>query len=134
MLELLLFLPLLVLAGLFAAFAYRSSPYSTPTKAALVVAFFLFMPVSFWYRSTLMEEAIAPDAQKALQEYLRHFRLTYIDKPYGARQMRFSTLHNADNRAYIRQQYREYSSDGIITYNELMRLSSSTINIGRLER
>jgi len=133
MLEYLLFLPLVILLLLFFIFTYRleNNQYK---KVSLIIMFFVVFPSIMYYQNHLMQQKIDIQAQKQLASYLVNFTTTFIEKPYGARQIRLKSLTEQKNKIHVLKLYREALSDKNITYNELIHMERKISDYERLEK
>jgi len=133
LLEYLLFLPLVIFTLLFFIFTYRleNKKYK---KIGIIVIFFVLFPVSFLYKDYLMEKQINFQTKKQLENYLRNFKTTFIEKPYGAQRIRLKELKTQKNKIYVFNLYKEALNDEKITYYELAYIARKISDHERLEK
>lgn len=133
MLEYLLFLPLVIFTLLFFIFTYRlkNKKYK---KIGLIIIFFVILPLSFLYKDYLMEKQINFQAKNQLENYLKNFKTTFIEKPYGARRIRLKELKTQKNKIYVFNLYRDALNDEKITYYELAYIARKISDHERLEK
>jgi len=81
-----------------------------------------------------MEKQINFQARKQLENYLRNFKTTFIEKPYGARRIRLKELKTQKNKIYVFNLCKEALNDEKITYYELAYIVRKISDLERLEK
>ena len=118
---------------MFFIFSYRleNKKYK---RIGLIFIFFVVFPLSFFYKDYVMEKQISFQAKKQLENYLKSFKTTLIEKPYGARRIRLKKLKTQDNKVYAVKLYMKALEDKKITYYELAYIARKISDRKRLEK
>ena len=128
-----LFLPAIIFGLLFFIFTYRleNKKYK---KIGLIAIFFIILPLSFLYKDHVMKKKIDWQAKNHLENYLKNFKTTLIEKPYGAKWIRLKKLDTQENKVYAVTLYMKALEDKKITYYELVYIARKISDHKRLEK